>query len=152
MEITLFEVEGKEIKSERKVPVQNNGPTDILGALKDAGTEVLICDFVGERALPYLQQMQIKLVTGIQGDAKTALQSYLDGHLTSIPVQMQDIPYGLGQGFGYGCRGRGNGMYGPGRSCRQGQGRSHGRGFGAGNRGFSAGGGRRRRDGSCRYC
>lgn len=151
-ELTIFSVEDKEIKEEKVVQIIDNNPGAIPLQLKELNVNTLLCDFIGERAILYLQQYGITLVTGATGVAKTAVESYLNGTLptTNEATQMYGRGLGLQRGLGLGA-GRGLGL-GAGRGMGLGAGRGMGRGAG---RGMGQGAGRgmglglRRRNGSC---
>jgi len=157
-EFTIYRVEDKEIKEEKVVPITDNNPGAIPLQLKELNVNTLVCDFIGERAILYLQQYGTTLVTGATGVAKTAVESYLNGTLSTTNEATQMYGRGLGLQRGMG-RKRGMGLgagRGMGRGAGRGMGRGAGRGMGQGaGRGMGQGAGRgmglglRRRDGSC---
>jgi predicted Fe-Mo cluster-binding NifX family protein len=81
------------------------------------GVEAVLTGSVGPNASAVLSQAGIKIVTGVQGTVREAVEAYKGGSLETAPAT------GYGQGSLYGGRGAGRGM---------GMGRGMGRGLGMG--------------------
>ncbi len=97
----IFEVEGKKIKSHEIV--KNTAGEQMSGAgiaaaqtVVNKGVEVIITGNLGPKALDALSSSGIKIVTGIEGNIKEAVESYLKG---KIKETKQSRP-----GFGMGKR------------------------------------------------
>jgi predicted Fe-Mo cluster-binding NifX family protein len=99
------------------------------------GVEAVLTGSVGPNAFPALEDSDIKILVGISGTVKTAIESYASGSLeelkTSGPANVGKGQGGPGRGLGVGY-GAGGGM---------GSGRGIGRGGGRGSRGRRRGGG-----------
>ncbi len=99
----IFEVEGKEIKSHEIV--KNTADEQMSGAgitaaqtvvNKDVG--VIITGNLGPKAFDVLSSSGIKIVTGIEGNVKEAVENYLKGE---IKETKQSRPgFGMGRRLG----------------------------------------------------
>lgn len=126
---TLVEVENNEIKNTETV--QNPGAQMAGGAgiqaaqaIVDAGADTVITGAVGPNVSAILIQADIDAYSASGVKVKDAVQSYLDGELTKIPLSNAPQFPGAGAGRGSG-RGRAQGGQGQG-SRGQGKGRQGG--------------------------
>jgi len=95
--------------------------------------EAVITGSVGPNAFPALQDSEIKILVGISGSVKSAIENYRSGTLAELSTPG---PSNVGKGQG-----------GPGRGMGMGRGGGMGMGLGAGYGGRGGGGGRGRHRG-----
>ncbi|MBN2229809.1 MAG: NifB/NifX family molybdenum-iron cluster-binding protein [Candidatus Thorarchaeota archaeon] len=93
------------------------------------GVEAVLTGSVGPNAFPALEDSSIKILVGISGTVKSAIESYASGSLDELktpgPANVGKGQGGLGRGMGggYGMgMGRGMGRGGGGRGRRRGGG------------------------------
>jgi predicted Fe-Mo cluster-binding NifX family protein len=99
------------------------------------GVEAVLTGSVGPNAFPALEDSDIKILVGVSGTVKTAIDSYASGSLQELKTPG---PANVGKGQGGPGRGLGIG-YGAGGGMKSGRGM--GRGGGRGGRGRRKGGG-----------
>nr|WP_300167992.1 NifB/NifX family molybdenum-iron cluster-binding protein [uncultured Flavonifractor sp.] len=81
-------VDGK-IMGEELVQNPEHKPGFLPGFLGDMGVEVVIAGGMGAHAVSLFGERNIQIVTGVQGDARTAVEQYLKGELKSTGVVCQ---------------------------------------------------------------
>lgn len=79
----VYEVEDQKVVSSEVISSNGTGHGALAGLLADQGVDVLICGGIGEGAQDALQEAEITLCSGAQGDADQAVEAYLKGELTS---------------------------------------------------------------------
>ena len=82
----IVETEGNEIKSHKEISneaVQATRGAGIQAAqtVANAGVEVVITGNIGPNAFNVLSQTKIKVITGVSGKVKEAVEKYLKGEL-----------------------------------------------------------------------
>ncbi len=80
---TFFDVENGTISNEETVSNPGHKPGFLPNFLADKGATIIIAGGMGGGAVDIFNERNIKVVMGATGDAKTAVQSYLDGNLKS---------------------------------------------------------------------
>jgi len=105
----IFEVEGKEIKNHEIL--ENTGAQGLRGVgitgaqmVTNKGIEVVITGNIGPNAFNVLSPTGIKIITGVSGNVKEAVEKYLKGELKETDQSSPGFSFGRGQGAG---RGRG---------------------------------------------
>ncbi|MFI3168072.1 MAG: NifB/NifX family molybdenum-iron cluster-binding protein [Bacillota bacterium] len=79
----VFDVENGVITAENSVANPGHKPGFLPNFLADMGVEVIISGGMGGGAVDIFNQRGVEVVLGAQGDAKTAVSSYLAGNLQS---------------------------------------------------------------------
>lgn len=79
----IYQTEGNTIQSEQSVPNPGHRPGFLPNFLADMGVEVIISGGMGGGAVDIFNERGVEVVLGAQGDARTAVQSYLNGELKS---------------------------------------------------------------------
>ena len=79
----LFDTENGKIVSEDSVPNPGHKPGFLPNFLGDKGAEVIISGGMGGGAVEIFNERNIEVIIGIQGDARTAVETYLRGELKS---------------------------------------------------------------------
>ena len=105
----IVEIEGKEIKSHKEISneaIQASRGAGIQAAqtVANEGAEVVITGNIGPNAFNVLSQTGIKVVTGVTGKVKEAVEKYLKGELKETTKPTFGFGPGMGRGLG---RGRG---------------------------------------------
>ena len=80
---TIFETENNQIKSQEFIPNPGHRPGFLPVFLHDKGVNVIISGGMGSGAVDIFNEKGIEVITGASGDAKTAVNSYLQGKLKS---------------------------------------------------------------------
>ena len=80
-EFAVFEVEEKNIVSEKRLPSGGSGHGALAGLLADENVSVLICGGIGSGAINALQQAGIKVVGGADGNVRAVAEAYAAGKL-----------------------------------------------------------------------
>lgn len=75
-------VDGK-IVSEESVPNPGHRPGFLPNFLADHGAQVIISGGMGGGAVDIFNERQVEVITGAQGDARTAAEAYIRGELKS---------------------------------------------------------------------
>ena len=78
---TVYETEGKEIKSKTLLDAGGNGHSALAGFLRDNQVDVLICGGIGQGAKDALGSCGIQIVPGTVGSVDQVVRDYLDGVL-----------------------------------------------------------------------
>lgn len=79
----IYEAENGVITSEQSVPNPEHRPGFLPNFLADMGVAVIISGGMGGGAVDIFNERGVEVVLGAQGDAKTAVESYLRGELHS---------------------------------------------------------------------
>ncbi len=77
----IFETKGSEIVKKKSVENPGHKPGFLPNFLNDMGVDVIIAGGMGGGAVEIFDEKGIEVITGAQGDAKTAVESYLNGEL-----------------------------------------------------------------------
>lgn len=104
--IVLLTVEGGQVVKREKWRTQNLSPLAMVGGLRDAKVDVLICGNIDSVSEEAVEEVGIKLIPWVTGEAEDAIACFLKGELTpgSI-VESQGICGRWGVGAGrWGCR------------------------------------------------
>lgn len=78
---TVFEVEGKEVKSKQLLNAGDNGHSALALLLSEQNVNVLICGGIGQGAKDALKNANVTLVAGASGLIDDVVDSYLAGNL-----------------------------------------------------------------------
>ena len=81
----VYDIEDKRIKSSTIIDTNGTGHGALAGFLRAAEVETLICGGIGMGAKNALQEVGIRLLPGVNGDADEAAKSYLAGTLSYNP-------------------------------------------------------------------
>ncbi len=111
----ICQKEGENIQSEIMY-TNGSGHGELVGLLKDAGVEVLICGGIGMGARNALAEAGIETYPGVTGNADSAAEAYFAGNLKFDPdteCHHHDHEHGEGHechhghehGEGHGCHG-----------------------------------------------
>ena len=102
--------------------------------ISSMGVEVLVTGNCGPKAFDVFNASGVKVITGVSGSVRQAVEDFKGGKLTSSQAPTVGDKFGSGmgggRGMGGGCRGGG----GRGRGCGGGQGRGGGQGGGQGRK------------------
>jgi Mrp family chromosome partitioning ATPase/predicted Fe-Mo cluster-binding NifX family protein len=90
---TIFETENGKIVSESSVPNPGHKPGFLPNFLGDMGVEVIIAGGMGGGAVDIFNERNIEVIVGAEGDARTAVTSYLKGELKSTGSVCHDHAY-----------------------------------------------------------
>ncbi len=78
MTFTIFEVLKGRVAGKMKVDVSaSNEQNALLYILSNEKVEVLLCSEIGEKVKEELEEYDIKVITGLKGNASVALKAYL---------------------------------------------------------------------------
>jgi Mrp family chromosome partitioning ATPase/predicted Fe-Mo cluster-binding NifX family protein len=78
---TLYEVEGKNLKSKSSIKSNGAGHSVLVTLLSDNKVDVVICGGIGLHAMEGLMEQGMLVIPGAQGDVDVVTASYLDGSL-----------------------------------------------------------------------
>lgn len=78
---TLYEVEGKNLKSKSNIKSNGAGHSELVTLLSDNKVDVVICGGIGLHAMEGLMEQGMLVIPGAQGDVDVVAASYLDGSL-----------------------------------------------------------------------
>ncbi|MDO4746532.1 MAG: NifB/NifX family molybdenum-iron cluster-binding protein [Bacillota bacterium] len=79
----FFETADGKITSVEAVPNPGHRPGFLPNFLADNGAEVIISGGMGGGAVDIFNQRNVEVIVGVQGDAQTAVETYLKGELVS---------------------------------------------------------------------
>lgn len=85
----LFETENGQITAETNAANPGHRPGFLPNFLADMGAEVVIAGGMGARATQIFAERGIEVFTGIEGDARQAVETYLKGELKSTGAVCQ---------------------------------------------------------------
>jgi predicted Fe-Mo cluster-binding NifX family protein len=80
---TLYEVEGKEVKSKQFHASPEHVPGAIPNFVNNLGAQVIIAGGMGGGAVQMFNEMRIEVITGATGDLDMVIRKYLSGDLRS---------------------------------------------------------------------
>ena len=80
---TFFDVEGGRIIAENSVANPGHRPGFLPNFLADNGAQVVIAGGMGGGAVDIFNERRVEVIVGVQGDARTAVETYLRGELKS---------------------------------------------------------------------
>jgi predicted Fe-Mo cluster-binding NifX family protein len=79
----IFEVENNKISNIESVPNPGHRPGFLPNFLNGLGVNVIMSGGMGGGAVDIFNQLNIEVITGVCGNAETAVQLYLTGNLKS---------------------------------------------------------------------
>lgn len=79
----LFDTENGKIVKEDPVPNPGHRPGFLPNFLADRGAKVIITGGMGGGAVEIFNERDVEVILGVQGDARTAVETYLRGELKS---------------------------------------------------------------------
>lgn len=77
----LYDVENEKIIKEESVDNPGHKPGFLPNFLADKGVQVIISGGMGQGAVDIFNERNVEVVVGASGDAKTAVEDYLQGAL-----------------------------------------------------------------------
>ncbi|WP_313757402.1 NifB/NifX family molybdenum-iron cluster-binding protein [Tissierella sp.] len=80
---SIFEIEEKKIIKTEIIPNPGHKPGFLPNFLNDLGVNVIISGGMGGGAIDIFNEKDIEVIVGAKGDAKEAVNSYLQGSLKS---------------------------------------------------------------------
>ena len=89
----LFDTADSAITAEVSVPNPGHKPGFLPNFLGDMGVEVIIAGGMGGGAVDIFNERNIEVIVGAEGDARTAVTSYLKGELKSTGSVCHDHAY-----------------------------------------------------------
>jgi predicted Fe-Mo cluster-binding NifX family protein len=94
----LFETDGGRVLSEENVQNPGHKPGFLPNFLGDKGVKVVIAGGIGGGAIEIFNERGIAVVTGAQGNARTAVDAYLAGTLKSTNAECHEHAHAGGCG------------------------------------------------------
>lgn len=79
----FFDTEDGKIVNVESVPNPGHKPGFLPNFLADRGAKVIITGGMGGGAVDIFNERDVEVILGVQGDAKTAVETYLRGELKS---------------------------------------------------------------------
>lgn len=79
----IYTVEEGKIISAESIPNPGHKPGFLPNFLADMGVNVIIAGGMGGGAVDIFNERNVEVVVGAEGDARTAVESYLSGNLKS---------------------------------------------------------------------
>jgi len=80
---TIFETENNKIIKSESIPNPGHKPGFLPNFLNDMGVNVIISGGMGGGAIEIFNEKGIEVITGVSGNAKSAVEQYLQGVLKS---------------------------------------------------------------------
>lgn len=80
---TIFETQGNQLLDQKFIPNPGHRPGFLPVFLYEKGVKVVISGGMGGGAVDIFNQKGIEVILGATGDAKTAVENYLQGKLKS---------------------------------------------------------------------
>ncbi|NMB37946.1 MAG: dinitrogenase iron-molybdenum cofactor [Firmicutes bacterium] len=77
----IFETEGEKIISSKSIANPGHRPGFLPRFLNDLGVKVIISGGMGQGAVDIFSNLDIEVITGVEGKAKDAVENYLAGSL-----------------------------------------------------------------------
>lgn len=84
----IYDIDGKEITASQVIDTNGTGHGALAGFLHAADADILICGGIGMGARNALEEIGIRLLPGVTGNAEHAVKSYLTGELVSNPDEV----------------------------------------------------------------
>jgi predicted Fe-Mo cluster-binding NifX family protein len=79
----IFDVENNKILGSKSIPNPGHRPGFLPNFLNEQGANVIMSGGMGGGAVDIFNELNIEVITGASGDAKTAAEMYLAGKLQS---------------------------------------------------------------------
>lgn len=79
----IFETEGNKIVKGESIPNPGHKPGFLPNFLNDLGVKVIISGGMGGGAIDIFNEKNIEVIVGASGNAKVAVEQYLQGNLKS---------------------------------------------------------------------
>lgn len=79
----IYDVNEGKIEAEQSVPNPGHRPGFLPNFLADMGVEVIISGGMGGGAVEIFNERNVEVVLGAEGDARIAVEAYLNGELHS---------------------------------------------------------------------
>ena len=79
----FFDTEDGRIQNTESVPNPGHKPGFLPNFLADRGAKVIITGGMGGGAVDIFNERDVEVILGVQGDAQTAVETYLRGELKS---------------------------------------------------------------------
>ena len=79
----IFETENNQVVKSESIPNPGHRPGFLPNFLNDMGVNVVISGGMGSGAIDIFNEKGIKVITGASGNAKAAVEAYLQGTLIS---------------------------------------------------------------------
>ncbi len=79
----LFDTEDGRIVAEESIPNPGHRPGFLPNFLADRGATVIIAGGMGGGAVDIFNERNVEVIVGVQGEARTAVETYLKGELVS---------------------------------------------------------------------
>lgn len=79
----VYETEGTNVITETSIPNPGHRPGFLPNFLGDLGVEVIVSGGMGGGAVEIFNERNIEVIVGVEGDALTAVELYLEGKLVS---------------------------------------------------------------------
>lgn len=79
----IFEAENKQIVKSESIPNPGHKPAFLPNFLNDMGVNVIISGGMGSGAIDIFNEKGIEAIVGARGNAKAAVEAYLQGTLKS---------------------------------------------------------------------
>lgn len=102
---TVYTVENGEIKTKEMLSAGDAGHSALVGVLKNAGVQLLICGGIGQGAKDALTGSGIGFVSGASGNVDQAVKAYLAGELKDNPAAQCNHHHGHEAGHTCGSHG-----------------------------------------------
>lgn len=102
-EFVICDVEGQKLSGQKTVSAQTlqHNHTGLADLLKNENVESVILGGIGPYALEALEQKGFKVITGVSGDIKEAVEAYARGELVSRRVVCNHHGHGHTHGHGH---------------------------------------------------
>lgn len=102
-EFVICDVEGQKLSGQKTVSAQTlqHNHTGLADLLKNENVESVILGGIGPYALEALEQKGFRVITGVAGDIKEAVEAYARGELVSRRVVCNHHDHGHTHGHGH---------------------------------------------------
>jgi len=96
------EIKGHEVVSNEAVQAMRGAGIQAAQTVANKGAKVVLTGNIGPNAYNVLSQTGIKIITGVTGKVKEAVEKYLKGELKETTKPTFGFGPGMGRGFGRG--------------------------------------------------